>query len=325
MKAKITSPILFVAALFTLVISSQVAFAQSQEEIPTIEIPQFEIECEVECCEGECEGPAPILTVTKVVINDNGGTQEVEDFPLMIEMDATSEVTSDAESVISGVPNIVKPGTYQIFETNEAGYTPSFSGDCNASGQVEMDFGDVKNCILTNNDPGTTGGGGGGGAGGRPDPVTPTVPTTPNEPADVPETTSTLDTPTNKTPDEPETPDESEGEVLGETSCAAYLNDYIHINKQNNPDEVTKLQLFLNEYMGLNLDVNGKYNKVTFEAVKQFQTKEFKEILEPWGITKATGYVYITTRRRINMIKCPSMNIDLPSPLVADTNINDGF
>lgn len=318
MKAKLT-PILFVAALFTLVISSQVAFALTPEEdIPTTE------------CEVECEESAPVLTVTKIVVNDNGGTKTVEDFPLMIEMDATSEVTSNAESVVSGVPNIVKPGTYQIFETNEAGYNPSFSGDCNASGQVEMDFGDVKNCILTNNDPGTTGGGGGGGsAGGRPDPVKNPKPTTPDEPADVPaapETTPTdSSTPTNKTPNEPETPDDSEGEVLGETSCAAYLNDYIHINKQNNSEEVTKLQLFLNEYMGLNLDVNGKYNKVTFEAVKQFQTKEFKEILEPWGITKATGYVYITTRRRINMIKCPSMNIDLPSPLVADTNINDGF
>ncbi len=112
-----------------------------------------------------------------------------------------------------------------------------------------------------------------------------------------------------------------EGRVLGEsTSCGIYLNKYIKLgDKNNDKEEVKKLQLFLNEYLGLKLDVDGFYGLKTYNAVKAFQLKHQNEVLSPWvGVGKLkkendpTGYVYKTTQRWINMIKCPELNLPIP-------------
>lgn len=132
--------------------------------------------------------------------------------------------------------------------------------------------------------------------------------------------------PENNTPDETpgDLPVENEGGiVLSAEECGQYLLEYIHIRKDNNPEEVTKLQLFLNDYMKKNLEINGVYDQPTFDTVKEFQVKEKEEVLEPWGIDEPTGYVYVTTRRRINNIKCPDLNIPMPEWLSPDTNIHD--
>ncbi len=114
------------------------------------------------------------------------------------------------------------------------------------------------------------------------------------------------------------------GEVLGEEAekgevCSIYLFEYIKYGAKNNPEEVKKLQLFLNEEMGANLPITGIYDWATMQWVNKFQLKYKEEVLRPWvqaGLHSSedipTGYVYKTTKRWINMIKCPSLNLPLP-------------
>ncbi len=103
------------------------------------------------------------------------------------------------------------------------------------------------------------------------------------------------------------------GEVLGATTCAPLLTDYLHIGFQNDSNQVTKLQEFLNTNLALALPVNGVFGSETLGAVKQFQVKYAQDILKPWlglpasGIDNendATGYVYQTTRWKINTLWC---------------------
>ncbi|MFA6194124.1 MAG: ice-binding family protein [Patescibacteria group bacterium] len=87
------------------------------------------------------------INVVKVVINDNGGTKTVADFPLFV---------SD-EPVVSGVTNTFRApaGVYVVTETANPNYTRTFSGDCDASGYVNLSPGENKFCIVTNNDIGS--------------------------------------------------------------------------------------------------------------------------------------------------------------------------
>ncbi len=85
---------------------------------------------------------APRLTVTKVVVNDNGGTRQVADFSLFV----------DGMGVTSGVQNEFAAGTYTVHESNATGYVAVITGDCNENGLIELHPGDVKSCTITNND-----------------------------------------------------------------------------------------------------------------------------------------------------------------------------
>jgi uncharacterized repeat protein (TIGR01451 family) len=84
----------------------------------------------------------PQLTVTKVVINDNGGVKTVSDFPLYV----------GSTAVTSGVKNGFDVGTYTIWETTDPGYTSVISGNCAADGSITLALGDDKSCTITNND-----------------------------------------------------------------------------------------------------------------------------------------------------------------------------
>ena len=83
-----------------------------------------------------------------------------------------------------------------------------------------------------------------------------------------------------------------------------YLGDYILFGDiMNDSESVKKLKRFLNDYEGESLDIDAPaYDRATFEAVVRFQEKYSKYILEPWGITRGTGYVYITTLKQINYL-----------------------
>jgi hypothetical protein len=83
-----------------------------------------------------------------------------------------------------------------------------------------------------------------------------------------------------------------------------YLLEYIKLGADNNPIEVKKLEWFLNEFEGESLAVNGIYEQVDFDAVSRFQEKYMEDILTPWNHNKATGYVYITTKKKINELYC---------------------
>ncbi len=107
--------------------------------------------------------------------------------------------------------------------------------------------------------------------------------------------------------------------VLGESSCGEYLTSYIKIGKQNDTANVSRLQTFLNKHLGLNLRIDGIFGKNSFAAVKQFQLKHATEVLVPWvgvtlpNATEGTGWVYKTTKRWINMIECPELNLPMPT------------
>jgi hypothetical protein len=83
------------------------------------------------------------IAVTKTVINDNGGTKVVADFPLFV----------GGTLVASGVANNFNaPASYVVSETTDPGYAQTFSGDCDVSGNVSVSPGDAKTCTVTNND-----------------------------------------------------------------------------------------------------------------------------------------------------------------------------
>ena len=101
-----------------------------------------------------------------------------------------------------------------------------------------------------------------------------------------------------------------EGEVKGTEAPIPppeecnYLLEYIKLGADNNPVEVEKVERFLNEFEGENLLVNGIYEQVDFDAVSRFQEKYLNDVLSPWSHNKATGYVYITTKKKINELYC---------------------
>lgn len=113
------------------------------------------------------------------------------------------------------------------------------------------------------------------------------------------------------------------GSVLGASTedliCEPYLNEYIRYGANNNPEEVKKLQIFLNQFFELDNPVTGVYGPITFEMVKKFQAHQKDAILLPWTIfgmptEDPTGYVYKTTKRWINILKCPEMITTSPFP-----------
>jgi len=90
---------------------------------------------------------APKLTLVKTVINDNGGTKQVADFPLFV----------NGSPVTSGVANTLSANVlYTATETSDPGYTASpWGGDCAANGTITLVWGDNKTCTIKNDDKGT--------------------------------------------------------------------------------------------------------------------------------------------------------------------------
>ena len=123
----------------------------------------------------------------------------------------------------------------------------------------------------------------------------------------------------------------STGQVLGASTCGLYLSQYIHPTRKfmNDPAQVKKLQLFLNQEVGTTLPITGYYGPLTIAAVNQFQVKYHTEDLLPWiplGLPTEftpTNYVYQTTWRWINLIMCPSLN--LPEPTLQVDNFSTSY
>ncbi|MCI0542644.1 DUF5011 domain-containing protein [bacterium] len=95
-------------------------------------------------------------------------------------------------------------------------------------------------------------------------------------------------------------------------SQCSYLNEFIKRGANNNPVEVMKLQSFLKIFEGANVTVSGFYDDASYNAVLRFQEKYFGDILAPWGHDRGTGFVYLTTRKKVNEIYCKH-----PFPLTA--------
>ncbi len=85
------------------------------------------------------EKPANV-TVNATVIN-HGATKTVSDFaPFKV----------GGTIVTLGTPTVVDSGTHTVSQTEDPGYTITFSGDCDASGSVTVSPGESKVCNITN-------------------------------------------------------------------------------------------------------------------------------------------------------------------------------
>ncbi len=95
--------------------------------------------------------------------------------------------------------------------------------------------------------------------------------------------------------------------------CSALLTKYMRKGKANDASEVKKLQKFLNDELGLKLQVNGFFGSQTDKGVRSFQLKHKPQVLTPWSLSDPTGYVYKTTERWINLSACSSLVIPMPA------------
>ncbi|MEK7152205.1 MAG: SipW-dependent-type signal peptide-containing protein [Patescibacteria group bacterium] len=95
-------------------------------------------------CSGQ-ETRTAELTVVKIITNDNGGNNVIADFQLQVVGTVVTNVTSGATTTFAA-------DNYIVTETGISGYVASFSGDCDASGQITLNPGDAKTCTITNND-----------------------------------------------------------------------------------------------------------------------------------------------------------------------------
>ncbi len=96
------------------------------------------------------------LIVIKHVVNDNGGNAVASAWQMNV---AGPTNLSFAGAEAPGVSNPVDAGAYKVTESGgPAGYALSYSGDCDADGDVSVGLGQTKTCTLTNDDE--PGGGG---------------------------------------------------------------------------------------------------------------------------------------------------------------------
>lgn len=87
-------------------------------------------------------------------------------------------------------------------------------------------------------------------------------------------------------------------------SCDPYLKTHMRRGYNNDSAEVLKLQTFLKEHLPYDLSESGQYDSATEAAVSDFQERYRSLVLDPWGISEPTGYVYLTTKKAINEIIC---------------------
>jgi RHS repeat-associated protein len=90
------------------------------------------------------------LIVAKTVVNDDGGSAVSSDWTMNV---AGPTPLSFPGAPAPGTSNTVETGTYAVTESGgPGGYTLSYSGDCDANGNVTLAQGQSKTCVLTNDD-----------------------------------------------------------------------------------------------------------------------------------------------------------------------------
>ncbi len=100
------------------------------------------------------------LIVKKHVVNDNRGQADANDFLMVVT--ATNPSDDAFPGNEDGVVITVDPGAYSVDEDSSGAYTKSLGSNC--SGTIAA--GEVKECIITNDDPGSPSTGGGSSGGG---------------------------------------------------------------------------------------------------------------------------------------------------------------
>lgn len=239
-----------------------------------------------------CSAFKPKLTVTVAVSNAHGGTASTSDMSLFV----------DGLSIGAGIATTTTTGAHTVSATTTATSTPytvSYAGDCNSSGSTTLAIGDSKTCAVSFVDTATTtdagggngaGGGGGdstpapsgGGGGGGNGPIVNSLGGGGGGPISYGSTAT----------------------ITPVTSCDTYLTAFIRFGADNDTDQVRRLQTVLHDDEGAALDVNGVYDTPTLMATRAFQQKYAAEILTPWHLDAPTGFVYLTTRKKVNEIYC---------------------
>ncbi len=111
---------------------------------------------DVATCTITNDDQAATLTLVKTVINDNGGTATVSDFPLT----ATGPTTITGVSGTAAVTNAsVSAGVYTLSEVTVAGYAAgswSCTGGSLAGNQLTLANGQSASCSITNDDQAAT-------------------------------------------------------------------------------------------------------------------------------------------------------------------------
>jgi len=94
------------------------------------------------------------LHVIKHVVNDNGGIASASAFTMHVKFSGTDVTGSPAVGTETpGTSYALTTGTYAVSENTNTLYTQSFSGDCDANGNVTfVSTGETKTCTITNND-----------------------------------------------------------------------------------------------------------------------------------------------------------------------------
>lgn len=82
------------------------------------------------------------------------------------------------------------------------------------------------------------------------------------------------------------------------------ITTFMQIGGANDSADVLRLQTFLKHIEGLDVDQTGIFDQKTEAGVKAFQAKYLSDIMGPWHASAPTGYVYITTKKKINQIAC---------------------
>lgn len=84
-----------------------------------------------------------LINVTRKVINDSGGTNTFLNSPLFVN-----------NNVISGVVDnkFPAPADYIVSEIKDSFYIQTFSGDCDINGFLNLQAGETKSCVITEND-----------------------------------------------------------------------------------------------------------------------------------------------------------------------------
>ncbi len=239
------------------------------------------------------------LLVIVNVINGVTGTKHAGDFE--VTASGTNPNPGSFMGSSAGVYVSLGDGPYDADIVNFGGYTKERSEDCLGSINHYDETGDegARTCTITLDDVDSSWSQGpivGSGGGGTVLGVSTTTPT------------STEPTPP---PAEPQAP-------AAANVCEPYLNTYLRFGADNDPEAVKNLQGFLNKELGLDIPLTGVFGQMTLEAVKQFQLKYKDDILAPWlpfGLAsdnEATGYVYKTTLRKINLLNCSTLDSAMP-------------
>lgn len=87
--------------------------------------------------------------------------------------------------------------------------------------------------------------------------------------------------------------------------CIPYFTQYLIKGDRDGAKgikEVSKIQKFLNQYMGISIPTDGTFDSFTDAAVKSFQGKYVPNIIVPWEISGPTGWWYQSTRSYANYL-----------------------